>query len=83
MCFLDLCEKEVINANDCSYLGHVRDIEFEEEGGKIKSIIVPGPGKYLGIFCKDYEFCIPWIKIIKIGPDIILVDVNDCMKRKI
>lgn len=84
MRFLDLCQKEVIDANDCSRLGCVSDIEFDCECGRICSIIVPGPGKYLGLFCKDYEFCIPWVKIIRIGPDIILVDLNEAsMKRKV
>lgn len=84
MRFLDLCQKEVIDVNDCSRLGCVSDIEFDCECGRICSIIVPGPGKYLGILCKDYEFCIPWVKIIRIGPDIILVDLDEAsMKRKI
>lgn len=83
MRFMDLCEKEVINVNDCSYVGHIRDLEFDPVCGNIVAIIVPGPGKYLGFFCKDCEFCIPWVKIIKMGPDIILVDLDECMKHKI
>ncbi len=84
MRFSDLCDKEVININDCKCLGRVSDIEFECDCGKICSILVPGPGKYLGCFGKDYEFCIPWVNIMKIGPDIILVDLKeDEMKRKL
>ena len=84
MRFLDLCQKEVINVNDCCRLGCVSDIEFDCGCGKICAIIVPGPGKYLCFICKDYEFCIPWVKIIRIGPDIILVDLDEAsMKRKL
>ena len=84
MRFLDLCDKEVINVNDCRYLGHVRDVEFDPACGDICAIVIPGPGRYLGCIGRDFEFCIPWVKIIRIGPDIILVDFDEKeMKHKI
>lgn len=84
MRFLDLCDKEVININDCSYLGHIRDVEFDPCSGQICAIIVPGPGKYMGCICREYEFFIPWCNIIRIGPDIILVNLNEEeMKKRI
>ncbi|MCI7106419.1 MAG: YlmC/YmxH family sporulation protein [Lachnospiraceae bacterium] len=84
MRFSDLCEKEVISVNDCRCLGNVRDLEFDKECGDIKALIVPGPGKYLGFFGRDCEFFIPWSKVIRIGPDIILVDFDEKeMKHKI
>ena len=64
--------------------GNVRDLEVDKECGDIKALIIPGPGKYFGCFCRDSEFCIPWTKVIRIGPDIILVEFNEKeMKRKI
>ena len=84
MRFSDLCEKEVVNVSDCRCLGNVRDLEFDKECGDIKALIIPGPGKYFGGFCRDRDFCIPWAKVIRIGPDIILVEFNEKeMKRKI
>ena len=84
MRFSDLCEKEVISAGDCRCLGHVRDLEFDKECGEITALIVPGPGKYFGCFCREIEFCIPWCKVIRIGPDIILVDFDEKeMRHKI
>lgn len=84
MRFLDLCDKDVININNCKYLGHVRDLEVDECSGCICAIIVPGPGKYMGCICRDFEFVIPWSSIVKIGPDIILVNLIECdMKRKV
>ena len=84
MRFSDLCEKEVISVNDCRCLGNVRDLEFDKECGDIKALIVPGPGKYLGFFVSDCEFFIPWSKVIRIRPDIILVDFDEKeMKHKI
>ena len=76
MRFLDLCEKEVVSVEEGRYIGHVRDLEFDPVCGKICAIIVPGPGKYMGIFCRDYEYCIPWVKIVKIRfPEISSSDV--------
>lgn len=84
MRFCDFSDKEVINANDCRCLGRVCDVDFDLECGQVNFIIVPGPGKYLGCFCREYEFWIPWVNIIRVGPDIILVDLDDgTMQRKI
>ncbi len=71
----ELCEKDVINVADCKCLGHVLDIELCEKDGRITALIVPGPGKFLGVLGCDFEYVIPWCKVIRIGPDIILVDV--------
>ena len=84
MRFLDLCEKEVVSVEECRYIGHVCDLEIDPACGKICAIIVPGPGKYMGSFCRDYEYFIPWVKIVKIGPDIILVNICESdMRRKV
>lgn len=84
MRFSDFCEKEVVNINDCKCLGTVRDLDIDIECGKVLALIVPGPGKYWGLFGKDCEFCIPWDSVVKIGPDIILVNFDEKeMKHKI
>ena len=77
MRFSDLCEKEVINVNDCRCLGNVRDLDFDKECGEIKALIVPGPGKWLGCFGREFELCIAWCDIVKIGSDIILVKIDE------
>ena len=77
MRFCDLTEKEVINVCDCKCFGNVQDLDIDEKDGSIRALIVPGPGKWLGCFCREYEIFIPWCKIIKIGPDIILVDIDE------
>lgn len=69
-------QKEVINTGDGSRLGYISDIEIDLKEGKIVQLIVPGPGRVLGLFGKDMEYQIPWDKIIKIGEDIILVDLE-------
>lgn len=77
MRFCDLQQKEVINVCDCKCLGTVCDLEFDEKDGFITFFIVPGPGKFLGCIGREFELRIPWCKIVKIGPDIILVDIEE------
>lgn len=73
----DLKQKEVINVCDCKRLGCVADLIFNECTGCIEAIIVPGIGKICGIFGRDTEYIIPWRQIKQIGPDIILVEVDE------
>ena len=73
----ELREKDVINVCDCRCLGHVMYLDLDECNGCIRALIVPGPARFWGFFGRDCEFFIPWCDIVKIGPDIILVDVKD------
>lgn len=70
----DLRQKEIVNLNDGARYGFVSDLEFDSGEGKITALIVPGPGRVLGVFGRDQEYRIPWEKINKIGDDVILVD---------
>ena len=81
MLFRDLGDKDVVNVKDGSCLGHVKDIDFDPERGCICALIVPGPGKYFGCIYREFDFFIPWVNILKIGPDIVLVEL-DCEKTK-
>lgn len=75
MLFCELKEKDVICARDCRKLGHITDIEFDECKGCIKAVIIKDRGKWCNFFCCDECVTIPFHKICKIGPDIILVDL--------
>lgn len=74
---LDLRQKEVINIIDGKRLGYVYDIEMDLRNGRIDSIIIPGDGKFLGLFGKNTDYVIPWENIKKIGMDIILVELSE------
>lgn len=77
MRFCEFQKKEVINVCDCKCLGNVCDLEFDEHDGCIRTIIVPGPAKFFGCVGREFELHIPWCKIVKIGPDIILVNIDE------
>lgn len=72
----DMRQKEVINTKDGCRLGYICDLEIDLESGNIEKIIIPGPGKVLGLFGKTLEYQIPWDGIKKIGEDIILIDLE-------
>lgn len=77
MRFLELKEKEVINCQDCKRLGYVADIDFDPCTGKLCAIVVPGPGKIFSCFSSCTEYYIKFCNIVKIGPDIVLVDMSE------
>jgi len=72
----DLRQKEVINTTDGARYGFVSDLEIDVEDGKVLSLIIPGPGRVLGVFGRDQEYRIPWAVISKIGEDIVLVECD-------
>ncbi|CVK17724.1 MULTISPECIES: YlmC/YmxH family sporulation protein [Sporomusa] len=72
----DLKLKEVINVIDGKRLGNITDIEIDVETGRLTAIVVPGVGKFLGLFGRNEDVVIPWDKINKIGMDVILVEAG-------
>ena len=82
MRFCELQKKEVINTTDCKCLGNVSDLEFDECDGVIKTIIVPGPAKWLGCIAREFEIFIPWDKIEVIGNDSILISMDGYLPSK-
>lgn len=73
----ELRQKEVINICTCRRLGFVSDVEFDVHSGCICAIIVPGIGRFWGIFGRSTEYVIPFGKIRKVGDDIILVEIKE------
>lgn len=72
----DLREREVVNVRDGSRLGMISDIEVNLETGVVESVVVPGPGKILGLFGRNQDIVIRWSEIVKIGTHVILVDIS-------
>lgn len=72
----DLKMKEVINVIDGKRMGNITDIEIDVESGRLTAIVVPGLGRFLGIFGRNEDVVIPWDKINKIGMDVILVETG-------
>jgi len=73
----ELRMKEVINIVTGKRLGFIDDLDINLENNRVEAIIVPKEGKLLKLFSRDNSYIIPWKRIVKIGEDVILVDLKD------
>ena len=75
--------KEIINVCTGQRLGYVCDADIEMPAGVLRALIVPGPCRFFGLFGREPDFLIPIDCISRIGPDIILVDIQgSCARSK-
>lgn len=72
----ELRKKEVINIADGKNLGLIHDIEIDVEKGSITAIIVPGGGRFFSFFGRTEDLVITWDRVVKIGIDVILVELK-------
>ncbi len=75
--FCELKMKEVVNICDGKCLGCIDDLCIDTCTGQITAIIIPQCGKFAALLRRGEDLLIPWFKIIKIGDDVILVDLDD------
>ncbi len=71
----DLRSREVVNVMDGKKLGNIIDIDLDMERGKVLAFILPGRVRGWSIFSRREEIIVPWEKIVRIGRDVILVDL--------
>lgn len=77
MSLSELRTKDVINILDGRRLGKVIDIEFRPQDGCVEALVVPGETKVSNLL--RGERCgvvIPWDKIVRIGENVILVQLD-------
>jgi YlmC/YmxH family sporulation protein len=73
----ELRAREIVNILDGKKLGYPTDLEIDPHTGRITALVVPGAGRLLSFFGKTEEIVIPWSKIIRIGQDVILVELPE------
>jgi YlmC/YmxH family sporulation protein len=71
----DLRTREVINMLDGRKLGNIIDIDLDIDRGRVLAIMLPGQVKGWSVFAKREEIVVPWDKIVRIGKDVILVEL--------
>lgn len=62
---------EVIDINSGGKVGFIKDIKIDCEEQKVISIILPGEVK--GWFSKTEDIEIPWIDVVKVGIDVLII----------
>lgn len=70
---------DVIDINNGERLGNIKDIRIDYENSKIISLLVEELGE--GWFSKKEEIEIKWSDIVKIGVDVILVNLINEVKE--
>lgn len=68
--------REVVNVLDGRRLGLIGDLDIDLTVGRVKGLIVPGQTRLLGLFGREEEVYIPWEQVVKIGADVILVELE-------
>lgn len=72
----DLRHKDIVNVMDGRRLGFIRDVDIDVQGGKIRSVVVPGEAGFFSFFTRGDDTVIPWAQIKRIGVDVILVELE-------
>lgn len=80
----ELSQKDIVNMENGKRLGHLNDLDINLESGKIEAIVIAGTGKVMQLLGQRdaAELVIPWKNIIKIGSDVILVEVPERYQPK-
>lgn len=71
----ELEERQIINIADGKCLGSMKDIEVDLEEGRIRAIVLPGSTGLWGLLQNRDELLIPWENVVRIGIDVVLVDL--------
>lgn len=76
MSLSELRTKDVVNVDTGKKLGKVMDIVFCTSSGCVQAIVVPGQFR-VGLLFKGEKsgVVIPWERIVRIGDDVILVQL--------
>lgn len=72
----ELQSKDVVNVEDGKRLGTIGDMEIDLDSGLIRSIVIPAQGRFFGMVSSGQDYIIAWNQIVKIGTDVILVDLR-------
>lgn len=79
----ELVGKEMVNIFDGMRMGIVgeSDLLVDQESGRIISIILPNRGNMLNFWADRQKLMIPWEAIMKIGREVIVVDLDQTHMR--
>ena len=82
-CMAELRRREVVNMADGNRLGNVEDVLVDVGSGRVAALVIPGPCRFLGLFCPGDDYIVGWDAVRRVGEDLILVDIRgDCERRR-
>ncbi|MGI6097918.1 MAG: YlmC/YmxH family sporulation protein [Dethiobacteria bacterium] len=79
----ELAQKELIDFNEGTFLGPVgkADLWVDELTGEVKALIIESGKKFFAVGLPEKEIALPWTSIIKIGKDVVIVEVENEYKK--
>ena len=81
--FSELRYKEVIDVHSGFRLGYACDLEFDDREGRVVSLVPPGRPRFFGLLGREDDYILPWDCILRVGTDIILVEIKgEFVRRK-
>lgn len=73
----ELRMKDVIDIRRGKKLGYIDDVDIDLDKGRIKAFVIPAQKNIIyNFFSKKKDLVINWDNIIKIGEDVILVEIK-------
>lgn len=78
MLFSELAGKVIVNLDNGEVIGDVADADLliDEVTGEIDSILLPARNHMISRYHDDAFLTIKWNEVKKIGPEIIVVEIN-------
>ncbi len=76
MILSDLSVKDVVNNEDGIKLGRIVDVDIDVASGRILSVTIDRGFRLSSLFSSKNQTVIPWSRIVKIGNDVIIVDLT-------
>lgn len=73
----DILKMEVINLFDGRRVGFVSDVAADFHTGKIDSIVIYGSARFFSFRNRKKDIVIPFAKVVSVGDDLIIVDMDD------
>lgn len=76
MTLRELSGKDVIRLKNGENLGRIDDLAFDENGGRLQSVILRGRTHCFGLLGCEDDLILPWESIRSIGTDVVMVDAD-------
>lgn len=76
----DLQERQIVNIADGKCLGNIKDIELNTFDGTIQALVLPSTGGFWSLLQNQGELLIPWQKVVRIGVDVVLIDMPELVE---
>lgn len=80
--YLELLDKEVINIKNGEVMGRFDDVEIDTQKGSISAFYIEEASKFMGFLGKSTSKRVKWDEIIRIGIDVVIVNVNDDINNR-